>query len=263
MIVVLPASMCAMIPMFLMDDACEVNDRERKEIDLMNVITAWSSKSHQEMSLNQGKGWTLPTLTHNKSKGSTGTLGIAAPAKRVMKKVTEKDVSGVEEHSKIETVMREESRRMSKLDTSLLTATIPTQEWTEGLTSASGSVTEDRGKRMLRRVGGEVWEDSTLSDWNANDFRLFVGNLGDEVTDTTLHDIFSVYPTFDRARVVRDKNGKTKGYGFVSFLEASDFLKALKEWNGQYIGNRPCMMKRSTWEERSVKDAKKVKYSRK
>ena len=95
-----------------------------------------------------------------------------------MKRVTEKDVSGVEEHSKIETVMREESRRMSKLDTSLLTATIPTQERTEGLTSASGSVTEDRGKRMLRRVGGEVWEDSTLSDWNANDFKLFVGNLG-------------------------------------------------------------------------------------
>ena len=114
---------------------------------------------------------------------------------------------------------------------------------------------------MLRRVGGEVWEDSTLSDWNANDFRLFVGNLGDEVTDTTLHDIFSVYPTFDRARVVRDKNGKTKGYG--SFLGASDFWKALKEWSGQYMGNRPCMLKRSTWEERSVKDAKKVKYSRK
>src|SRR3984957_5924795 len=139
--VVLPASMCVMIPMFLMDDAGEVNDRERKEIDLMNVITTWSSKSHQEMSLNQGKGWTLLTLTQNKSKGSTGTLGIAASAKRVMKKVTEKDVSGVEKHSKIETVMREESRRVSKLDTSLLTATIPTQEWTEGLTSAGGSVT--------------------------------------------------------------------------------------------------------------------------
>lgn len=159
MIVVLPASMCAMIPMFLMDDACEVNDREMKEIDLMNVITAWSSKSHQEMSLNQGKGWTLPTLTHNKCKGPTGTLGIAAPAKRVMKKVTEKDVSGVEEHSKVETVMREESRRMSKLDTSLLTATIPTQERTEGLTSASGSVTEDREKKDVekswwRSVGG-------------------------------------------------------------------------------------------------------------
>ena len=138
--------MCAMIPMFLMDDACEVNDCERKEIDLMNVITAWSSKSHQEMSLNQGKGWTLPTLTHNKCKGSTGTLGIAAPAKMVMKKVTEKDVSDVEVHFKIETVMREESRRMSKLDTSLLTATIPTQEWTKGLTFASGSVTEDGRK---------------------------------------------------------------------------------------------------------------------
>jgi hypothetical protein len=93
--------------MFLMDDACEVNDSERKEIDLMSVITAWSFKSHQEMSVNQGKGWTLPTLMHNKSKESTGTLGIAAPAMKVMKRVTEKDVSGVEEHSKIETVGNE------------------------------------------------------------------------------------------------------------------------------------------------------------
>ena len=117
--------------------------------------------------------------------------------------------------------------------------------------------------RLGCKSGGEVWEDSTLSDWNANDFRLFVGNLGDEVTDTTLRDIFSVYPTFDRARVVRGKNGKTKGYGFVSFLEASDFLKALKEWNKQYIGSRPCMLKRSTWEERSGKDAKKVESLRK
>jgi RNA-binding protein 42 len=215
------------------------------------------------MSVNQGKGWTLPTLTQNKSKLSAGTLGIAAPAKRVMKKVAEKDVSSVEVHPKMETVMREESKRVSKLDTSLLTATIPTQERTERMTSTNESVAEDKSKRMFRAVGGEVWEDPSLRDWNPNDFRLFVGNLGNEVTDTTLHDIFSVYPTFDRARVVRDKNGKTKGFGFVSFLEANDFLKALKEWNGQYIGNRPCMLKRSTWEERSVKESKKVKYSRK
>lgn len=67
-----------------------------------------------------------------------------------------------------------------------------------------------------------------------DDFRIFVGDLGKEVTDEVLKMAFSGYGSFKRARVVRDKKtGKTKGYGFVSFGEAADFSKALKEMQGR------------------------------
>lgn len=55
------------------------------------------------------------------------------------------------------------------------------------------------------------------------------------------------------ARVVRDKRtGKTKGYGFVSFAQPRDFLNSLKEMNGQYIGNRPAKIVKSSWKDRDL-----------
>jgi RNA recognition motif-containing protein len=51
--------------------------------------------------------------------------------------------------------------------------------------------------------------------------------------------------------VVRDKRtGKTRGYGFVSFAQPKDFLNALKEMNGKYVGNRPVKIMKSNWKDR-------------
>jgi RNA recognition motif-containing protein len=56
------------------------------------------------------------------------------------------------------------------------------------------------------------------------------------------------------AQIVRDsRTKKSKGYGFVSFLEAADFAKAMREMNGKYIGNRPCKLSKSTQEERTLR----------
>ena len=104
----------------------------------------------------------------------------------------------------------------------------------------------------LRTAAGKVWQDSSLSEWPENDYRIFVGNLGNEVSDEMLSSTFKVYKSFQRAKVVRDKRTmKTRGYGFVSFSDPVDMLSALREVNNKYIGNRPCTLKRSKWEERS------------
>lgn len=67
----------------------------------------------------------------------------------------------------------------------------------------------------------------------ADDFRLFCGDLGNEVNDETLAAAFRCYPSFNKARVVRDKRTlKSKGYGFISFLDPVDFQRAMKEKNG-------------------------------
>ena len=67
-----------------------------------------------------------------------------------------------------------------------------------------------------------------------DDFRIFVGDLGNEVSDDALLRAFSRYPSLNKARVVRDKRTKkTKGYGFVSFKDPQDYLKAMREMNGK------------------------------
>ena len=56
------------------------------------------------------------------------------------------------------------------------------------------------------------------------------------------------------ARVVRAKGGRkqvSKGYGFVSFADGLDMLKAMREKNGKFLGVRPMKLSRSKWKDRS------------
>ncbi|XP_021684962.2 uncharacterized protein LOC110668147 isoform X1 [Hevea brasiliensis] len=91
---------------------------------------------------------------------------------------------------------------------------------------------ENKKKAIPRKAAGQSWEDPTLAEWPENDYRLFCGDLGNEVNDDVLSKAFSRFPSFNMARVVRDKRtGKTKGYGFVSFSNPTDLAAALKEMN--------------------------------
>jgi hypothetical protein len=125
----------------------------------------------------------------------------------------------------------------------------------------NNSITEVGQKRsFVRMQAGTIWEDKTLADWPENDFRLYVRNLGGEVTDKILADPFLKWKSFAMAKVVRDKKG-CKGYGFVSFLDPFDALAAMKELDNKYIGTRTVKIKRSHWTEKQI-DVKKVKGDR-
>ena len=70
----------------------------------------------------------------------------------------------------------------------------------------------------------------------ADDFRLFCGDLGNEVNDDVLTRAFSKYASFQKAKVVRDRRtNKSKGYGFVSFKDPNDFTRAVREMNGKNL----------------------------
>ncbi len=108
---------------------------------------------------------------------------------------------------------------------------------------------------------------------------MFCGDLGNEVTDDLLTRAFSKYASFQKARIVRDKRTcKSKGYGFVSFKDSQDFIKAMREMNGipihferkygcfevsflcrlgKYVGNRPIKLKKSNWRDRNIDIVKK------
>merc|ERR1712190_33653 len=86
-----------------------------------------------------------------------------------------------------------------------------------------------------------------------NDYRMLVGNLSKDVTDEILVQHFAHYPSLSKARVVRDKYTKgPKGFGFVSFLEANDFSRALREMEWTYIFNRPRKLCKSSWNDRTT-----------
>eukprot|EP00038_Savillea_parva_P003850 m.130988 g.130988 ORF g.130988 m.130988 type:complete len:301 (+) comp11301_c0_seq3:97-999(+) len=109
-----------------------------------------------------------------------------------------------------------------------------------------------------RVAAGGKWYDPTLEEWNPSDFRIFVGDLGNEVSDEGLARAFQHYPSIVKAKVVRDKrSGKGRGYGFVSFKDPTDYSRAMKEMHGKYIGNRPVKLRKSTWKDRDVQTVKK------
>lgn len=115
-----------------------------------------------------------------------------------------------------------------------------------------------KDRKTVRIAGGSVWEDSSLADWPDDDFRIFCGDLGNDVNDEVLTRTFNKFPSFQRARVVRDKRtGKSKGFGFVSFREPADFIRAMKEMDGRYVGSRPIKLRKSTWRQRSLDVVKK------
>jgi RNA recognition motif-containing protein len=104
----------------------------------------------------------------------------------------------------------------------------------------------------IREIAGKKWIDSSLVEWPINDHRLFVGNLSKDVTDEILAQHFAHYPSLAKTRVIRDKYTKgPKGYGFVSFLDVTDFSRALKQMEGTYIINRPCKLSVSCWNKRT------------
>lgn len=110
-------------------------------------------------------------------------------------------------------------------------------------------------------------------------FRLFVGDLSNDVSDDVLANAFNKYTSFQKARVIRDRLSQKvrrwflcicfslthfllqAKYGFVAFSDPEDFLKAWKEmdgmsllsclnqklisFSGKCVGNRPVKLKRA------------------
>ncbi len=112
-------------------------------------------------------------------------------------------------------------------------------------------------------------------------FRLFVGDLSNDVSDDVLSNAFNKYASFQKARVIRDRLSNKASFtrlvlvlvtdpwpqakfGFVAFSDPEDFLRAWKEMDGEcftvlvgsralynqfvtgkYVGNRPIRLKKA------------------
>jgi len=90
--------------------------------------------------------------------------------------------------------------------------------------------------RLNWGAGGR--KPSTFS--TQQEFSLFVGDLGPEVTDGMLQEAFaSKYPSCSSAKVVTESaTGISKGYGFVRFTDKAQCDDALQTMNGTVVGSR-------------------------
>lgn len=69
--------------------------------------------------------------------------------------------------------------------------------------------------------------------------KLFVGNLPYTVSDKDLSSLFSPYGEVSEAVVIKEKHsGRSKGFGFVTFVKNEDGNKAVSEMNDKEVQGR-------------------------
>ena len=71
--------------------------------------------------------------------------------------------------------------------------------------------------------------------------KLYVGNLGYNVTDGDLSKLFEAHGTVESAQVIMDRDtGRSKGFGFVEMKTDQEAQAATAALHGQDVGVDPC-----------------------
>ena len=69
--------------------------------------------------------------------------------------------------------------------------------------------------------------------------KLYVGNLGYDVTSADLQQLFTPHGTVQSAQVIEDRDaGRSTGFGFVEMSSDEEAQKAIGALNGQIHGER-------------------------
>ena len=69
--------------------------------------------------------------------------------------------------------------------------------------------------------------------------KLYVGNLSFNTTETDLQDLFAQVGPVQETLIMQDRmTMKSRGFGFVTMVEAGDAQKAIAQFNGKQIEGR-------------------------
>ena len=69
--------------------------------------------------------------------------------------------------------------------------------------------------------------------------KLYVGNLGFDVDEKTLEQMFTAYGTVESANIINDRNsGHSKGFGFVEMSSNEETKAAISGLDGKEHGGR-------------------------
>ncbi|GFR93553.1 squamous cell carcinoma antigen recognized by T-cells 3, partial [Elysia marginata] len=115
---------------------------------------------------------------------------------------------------------------------------------------------DSRASQDSEQHGEYVKHDATKDN-----ITVFVSNLDFNLPDTRLNEIFEKCGQISNIRLVKNYNGRSKGFGYVEFTDSNAVLKALK-LDREFIDGRPMFVSRC--EDRSVvKSAPLFKYAKK
>ncbi len=69
--------------------------------------------------------------------------------------------------------------------------------------------------------------------------KLYVGNLGYDISSADLEELFAAHGTVDSADVIADRHtGQSKGFGFVEMSSNAEAEAAIAALDGKEIGGR-------------------------
>jgi RNA recognition motif-containing protein len=69
---------------------------------------------------------------------------------------------------------------------------------------------------------------------------IYVSNLGFNILDADLKNLFAEYGTVSSAKVIMDKEtGRSRGFGFVEIANDEAAQKAIKALDGKVLDERP------------------------
>jgi RNA-binding protein 39 len=69
--------------------------------------------------------------------------------------------------------------------------------------------------------------------------RLYVGNIHFSITETDLQNVFEPFGELEFVQLQKDDTGRSRGYGFVQFRDATQAREALEKMNGFDLAGRP------------------------
>ncbi|XP_072271219.1 probable RNA-binding protein 23 isoform X2 [Pyxicephalus adspersus] len=81
---------------------------------------------------------------------------------------------------------------------------------------------------------------NNLQRGNSGPMRLYVGSLHFNITEDMLRGIFEPFGKIENIQLLREPDtGRSKGYGFITFLDAECARRALDQLNGFELAGRP------------------------
>ena len=69
--------------------------------------------------------------------------------------------------------------------------------------------------------------------------KLYVGNLSFSTTEDELREMFEKHGTLVSVKIISDReSGRSRGFGFIEYEDASSATEAQNSLNGQQLGGR-------------------------
>lgn len=102
------------------------------------------------------------------------------------------------------------------------------------------AVKKSKAEKRLTIQQGK-WEEKKkeIPDATADAMKtLFVARLARDITEQDIKDEFEYYGNIIKVKIVKDKKGISRGYGFVEFESSRDLREAYKDADGRKIHQR-------------------------